>query len=248
MSQVELHCGDCLQILPTIEVGSIDAIVTDPPYGHANGDGDLAAARVGVRGARQRSTIPIANDTQEDYWPLMTRFAIEAARVMKPEASCCCCCGGGGPQPTFAKLSLLMDEYMDFFHAVVWDKSARGAGLGWRYRRNYEFILIAKPKGGKLSWARPDKAESNVIRIPPEMNTHHPTTKPVDLMQKLIVTHTQPGATILDPFMGSGTTGVACVKTGRNFIGIEIDPHYFAIAQKRIAEAQLQLPLLEVNA
>ena len=51
------------------------------------------------------------------------------------------------------------------------------------------------------------------------------------------------GATILDPFMGSGTTGVACVQTGRNFIGIEIDPDYFAIAEKRIAEAQAQLRL-----
>jgi DNA modification methylase len=51
------------------------------------------------------------------------------------------------------------------------------------------------------------------------------------------------GATVLDPFMGSGTTGVACVQTGRSFIGIEIDPGYFAIAQKRIAEAQLQMRL-----
>jgi DNA modification methylase len=54
------------------------------------------------------------------------------------------------------------------------------------------------------------------------------------------------GETIFDPFMGSGTTGVACAKTGRNFIGIEIDPGYFAIAQRRIEQAQWQLPLLEV--
>jgi len=54
---------------------------------------------------------------------------------------------------------------------------------------------------------------------------------------------TDEGATILDPFMGSGTTGVACVKTGRNFIGIEIDPDYYAIAEKRIAEAQMQMRL-----
>ena len=53
------------------------------------------------------------------------------------------------------------------------------------------------------------------------------------------------GCTVLDPFMGSGTTGVACVQTGRNFIGIEIDPTYYAIAEKRIAEAQMQPSLLE---
>ena len=72
----------------------------------------------------------------------------------------------------------------------------------------------------------------------------HPTQKPVSLMAWLIEQYTQPGDLVLDPFMGSGTTGVACVRTGRRFIGIEIDPGYFAIAQRRIAEAQLQPPLL----
>ena len=72
----------------------------------------------------------------------------------------------------------------------------------------------------------------------------HPTPKPLDYMLKLIERITRLGDTILDPFMGSGTTGVACVKTGRNFIGIEIDPDYFAIAEKRIAEAQMQPRLM----
>lgn len=71
----------------------------------------------------------------------------------------------------------------------------------------------------------------------------HPGTKPISLMTKIVSAFG--GATILDPFMGSGTTGVATVKMQRNFIGVEIDPAYFAIAQKRIAEAQMQLPLLE---
>jgi site-specific DNA-methyltransferase (adenine-specific) len=79
-----------------------------------------------------------------------------------------------------------------------------------------------------------------------ERQGHHPTQKPVALMAYLIRTYTNPGETVLDICMGSGTTGVACVKTGRNFIGMERDPAYFAIAEKRIAEARLQLPLLEV--
>ncbi|NMA26112.1 MAG: site-specific DNA-methyltransferase, partial [Clostridiales bacterium] len=68
----------------------------------------------------------------------------------------------------------------------------------------------------------------------------HPTQKPVELAAHFIRLHTRPGDTVLDPFMGSGTTGVAAVKLGRNFIGIEIDKGYFEIAQKRIAEAQRQ--------
>ena len=76
-----------------------------------------------------------------------------------------------------------------------------------------------------------------------EESREHATQKPLKIMKWLVLNYTQEGATILDPFMGSGTTGVACVQTGRNFIGIEIDPTYYAIAERRIAEAQMQPPL-----
>lgn len=66
----------------------------------------------------------------------------------------------------------------------------------------------------------------------------HPTQKPVALMEYLIRTYTHEGETVLDSTMGSGTTGVACVNTGRAFIGIERDETYFAIAEKRIADAE----------
>ena len=87
-----------------------------------------------------------------------------------------------------------------------------------------------------------DRLKNDVISTP---NYHkdygHPTTKPLKLMIALIECLTHLGDTILDPFMGSGTTGVACVQTGRNFIGIEISEEYFKIAEKRIKEAQLQI-------
>lgn len=73
----------------------------------------------------------------------------------------------------------------------------------------------------------------------------HPTQKPLGLMKWVIQNNTSEGDTVLDPFMGSGTTGVACVELGRNFIGCEVNPDYFAIAEKRIeqARAQMVLPL-----
>ena len=77
-----------------------------------------------------------------------------------------------------------------------------------------------------------------VLDIPSEGSTVHPTQKPVALMEYLIRTYTNEGETILDNCMGSGTTGVACVNAGRNFIGMEMDAGYFAIAQKRIAAAE----------
>ena len=72
----------------------------------------------------------------------------------------------------------------------------------------------------------------------------HPTQKPVALYEYLIKTYTSEGDTVLDFTMGSGTTGVACVQTGRNFIGSESEPKYYEIAEKRIAEAQLQIRML----
>ena len=75
----------------------------------------------------------------------------------------------------------------------------------------------------------------------------HPTQKPLEVMEWLVTGLTPPGATVLDPFMGSGTTGVACVQTGRNFIGCEIDAGYFEIAQRRIALAQQQPMLPGIN-
>ena len=76
-----------------------------------------------------------------------------------------------------------------------------------------------------------------------ETNPQHPTQKPVALYEYLIRTYTNEGDTVLDFVMGSGTTGVACVNTGRNFIGIELDAGYFAIAEKRIAQARQQMTL-----
>ena len=81
----------------------------------------------------------------------------------------------------------------------------------------------------------------SVIALPVVERTLHPTQKPVALYEYLIRTYTNEGDTVLDIAMGSGTTGVACVQTGRNFIGIEIDKGYFDIAEKRIKEAQLQI-------
>lgn len=75
----------------------------------------------------------------------------------------------------------------------------------------------------------------------------HPTQKPVDLLEYLIRTYTNEGDTVLDNTMGSGSTGVACVNTNRNFIGIEKDENYFAIAEKRIGESEKIKPTVSAN-
>lgn len=234
-----LILGDCLEVLPTLPAGSIDMIWTDPPYGHSNLDGDLQAARVrdGVKGARKRVAEPIANDFGEGFDRLMQRFLDEAVRVLNRDCCCCCCMAGGGPTPTFAKMSQWIDERMEFFQALVWDKSARGNGMGWRYRRNYEFVMVSHRKGGRLLWADEDKAVPNVLRHMPVIDRCHPNEKPVGMIRDFLQWHTQKQQKVLDPFMGSGSTMVACVYEERNGIGIETDIVHFETACNRIRRA-----------
>lgn len=108
-------------------------------------------------------------------------------------------------------------------------------GMFYRYHPIYAWNLPKTQSG----------LHQDVIHVAQDGHNgwYHVGTKPLKLMMKLC-NMTDDGTTVLDPFMGSGTTGVACVKLKRNFIGIEINPDYFAIAQKRIAEAQQQMVLL----
>ncbi len=241
--------GDCLEVLPLLPTGCVDMIWTDPPFGHGNQDGDLQASRVRdqVKGARVRMAEPIANDAGPDFEAVLKGFLDGAARVLNRDCCCCCCMAGGGPTVTFARVSQWVDERLAFFMAVVWDKSDRGNGMGWRYRRNYEFVLVAHRKGGSLLWADDSRAVPNIFRDLPVIKRVHPNEKPISLISKFIKLHTQPGDLILDPFAGSFTTGVACVQTGRRFIGVEIDAGYCEIGRARLDKASVGGPLFKAE-
>jgi len=200
-------CADSLQALSSIPEKSIDLIVTDPPYGHNNNDGDLIANWEAVFGGDRTKSKPrpIAQDGVEAN-ELYKQFLKEAFRVLKP-GSCCCCGGGGGPDPQFARWSLWMDEVFQFKHMVVWDKG--GMGLGHHYRRSYETILVGQKPGAACKWYDKSKRIENVIRpgmygihkIIPNEN-QHPTEKPVELMQFFIELHSTGNDIVLDPFCG----------------------------------------------
>lgn len=109
--------------------------------------------------------------------------------------------------------------------------------MGWRYRRNYEFVMVSHRKGGRLAWANQDLAVPNIVRHCPPIERIHPNEKPVDMVSDFIEWHTKPHDLILDPFAGSFTTAVACIQTGRQCIAIEKEPKYFAIGVNRCEEA-----------
>jgi len=232
--------GDCLDVLRMLPDGCVHMVWTDPPYGHGNMQDDLQSARVRdcVKGARVREAEPILTDLAEEYEPLLDSVLALLPRVLDPDCCCCCCAGGGGPSPAFGWLAMRMDGGgMSFFHAAVWDKSARGDGMGWRYRRNYEFVMVAHRRGGKLRWNHAHPAIPNIFRDMPVRDRQHPNEKPVSLVRRFIRAHTLPGDLILDPFAGSGTTGVAAIAEGRRAILIEKDPAHAATCRRRVAEA-----------
>lgn len=115
-----------------------------------------------------------------------------------------------------------------------WDKGHIGMGYSWR--RMHEWIAYCPMKAHKLR----DMSMGDIIRCGGVQDKQHPTEKPVYAITPLIINSTDPDALILDPFLGSGTTAVACIRTGRRFLGFELDRGYFAIAQRRIRDEQAQ--------
>ena len=240
-----LYLGDCLEILPMLDP-VIDMVFTDPPYGHKNNDGDLIhnwEKALGRQQTESSSARPIVNDGAEadDIFKLCINALY---RLMRSNVCCCCCCGGGGPDPMFARWSLWLDEVFTFKQMIIWDKGPMG--MGWHYRRSYETVLVAQ-KGDKANWYDETDRVENIIRpstgiqkiIP--TSDDHPTPKPPSLAAHFARLHSRIGDTILDPFMGAGSTGVGVLSMGRKFIGIEIDAHWFDIACERISQAQKQL-------
>ncbi len=247
-----VYLGDCLELMRAIPDGSVPMIWTDPPYGHNNNNNDLIhrwEEALGQGDSPAEAARPILNDSPADMERVVRGMLAEAGRVLAPDCCCCCCCcGGGGPNPTFARVAMWMDEKpLSFFHAVVWDKG--GLGMGWRYRRNYEMVMVAHRRNGKLAWAYEGNDAANVVRIGkiiPQAD-QHPTQKPVELVRHFLNLHTRPGDLVLDPFAGSGTTGVACAEMGREFIGFELDPHWAEVANDRIAAARRGITVPEVK-
>jgi site-specific DNA-methyltransferase (adenine-specific) len=247
----KIYNTDALEYMRGLPDKSVDLVLCDPPYGINYNDKDLASVREKVfgGGAERNPPRPIYNDGQEAI-EVFEAMLIEATRVLKKGYCCCCCCCGGGPKPLFAEWTLLMDKHIGFKQAVPWIKP--GMGLGIHFRRSYEFMLIAQNGSPDSVW----NGGNNTVNWISLEETHwldygkiipsadqHPTQKPVALMQWVIQLFTNPGMTVLDPFMGSGTTAIACIREGRNFIGTELDPVYFEMASKRIAQEQAALKL-----
>jgi len=198
---VELHLGDCLEFMRAMPDKSVDAVITDPPYG------------VDIAGWDVAPSLDFVDECLRIAAGAVVMFSSASVRSVSE----------------FVKLGA---DRMLIWSPKFTLSHTQANGLFFRYHPIWAWRLPKKVSGFNWDVLQDNTEAGNWWK--------HSYTKPVSLMQKL-VTLAQEGATIFDPFMGSGTTGVACVQTGRNFIGCEIDPGYFEIAKRRIAEAQPSL-------
>ena len=231
-----LYCGDCREILPTL--GKVDAVVTDPPYA-VSVLGSVHISRPG-KGARRLDFF-----TGDADWAGMIALVSEAAAlsidVLKADGSMYWWCG----HRQFNCLTTLFEERGFSTRFLVWNKTCPAPpppGAGWP--SGAELCLYAYKPGRTFNGApRSNVLTGDSYRFGQPGKVDHPTQKPFHTVDPLVTVSSNRGETILDPFMGSGTTGVAAVKLGRRFIGIEIEPKYFDIACRRIEEATRQRDL-----
>lgn len=243
--RAKLWLGDCVEVLKSWEPSSVDVVLCDPPYGHGNHVDDWNSRLNKLRGKKNK---PIVNDDAHGMRETVGAMLLEAARIMKQASCCCCCCcGGGGPRPTFAWLANRLDsDGLRFFHSVIWDK--RTPGLGWRFRRQHEMLLFSHREGGRLRWADNAVSVPNIVSMSNHWKSfvkEHPNQKPTELFSYICGLVTRPGDIVVDPFMGSGTTGVSAIRMGTMFRGIELDENYLDIARRRIEDELRRAEFLE---
>jgi site-specific DNA-methyltransferase (adenine-specific) len=233
--------GDCLEIMPSLAAMSVDLVLCDLPYGTTQNKWDavvpfapmwgqykrLCKGAIALTASQPFSSFLLASnpDFFKHEWIWIKNRGSNFANTVR--------------EPMKEHESVLVFAFGKWVYNKQMQKRT-GGGLNL-------IGAVQKGKGGATTnygdFVGKDITLSE-LRVPSSWQKFncevglHPTQKPVSLMEYIICTYTNPGDTVLDNCMGSGTTGVACINTGRNFIGIEKDEKYFSLAKRRIDERQ----------
>jgi adenine-specific DNA-methyltransferase len=216
VNDCKLIQGDCLDVMRTLKAGSVDAVVTDPPF----------------KLSQEYGTVVDADNllAVSSVWGAAT----EMARLARPGGVCAM-----------------------FYDTRILPVALRAmAQAGWKYLRGLtfyrrwgqasmlhgwmstsDFILLFQKPGARPKFYGSARHDVYLRASPEPEFTGHVAQKPLDAVTHLVERLCPPGGVVLDPYAGSGTTGVACARAGRKFIGIEMDPEYFKAARRRLAAA-----------
>ena len=316
--KIQIFCGDCLELMKNIPDGSVDLVLTDPPYGV------ITKSTHDLKGWQNKSI-------KWDSCISAEKIFAEIDRVLRPNGKCILF----SQEPYTSELIIKQIPSLPFSYRAVWVKNNAGNVLGCKQnmvsyfedicvfskvcpkhdfekkhplrdyfmkekekclgvsfnellgnnmashyftngsqftfptKRNYEKLQktgffkedYEKLKEVHTKWQQDNidkmnalypsvfnlwqggKQKSNVLEYQKDSGSYHPTQKPVKLLEDLIQTYSNEGNTVLDFTMGSGSTGVACINTNRNFIGIEKDHTYFQIAKNRLENVEVQMKM-----
>lgn len=222
----KIYNEDCLEGMKLIPDNSVDLIVTDPPYrttsrGSAGNSGGMLQKDINKKG----KVFTHNNIDIETYAPECYRLLKDGGHfyIMTNHVN------------LIKMLNVCTDVGFHFIKSLIWDKGNKI--MGTFYMSQFEYILFfRKGKGVKIN----NCGTSDILNVP-NIKTKdengenlHDTEKPVELMKILIENSSKENEIVLDPFVGIGSTAIACINTNRNYIGFELDKTYFEVAQKRI--------------
>jgi DNA modification methylase len=231
-----LYCGDCLEILPTLAPGSVDAVVTSPPYNQNIDRFKPSGMQKNWGWAKKISSGYFDSRDESEYVAWQIEVLNHLHRACAEHASCfynhkCRWRDGVLLHP----IDIVRASAWSIRQELIWRRDGSATMNARMFAPNDERIYWLKKSTHK--WNQSHVGFLSVWYLNSVKGGEHACAYPVEIPERAIGATTDKNDTVIDPFMGSGTTGVACMKLGRKFIGIEKEPKYFDIACKRIAEA-----------
>ncbi len=226
---VNLKQGDCIKLMKEIPSGSIDMVLTDPPYELSKSKGGGMMGKDGRKFMEELRDADLIDGIETDL------FLTDCLNLFSHKQKFC---------GVFFCSTKQLIEYIQWaennnlqYGVGVWHKSNPPPLCNYKYLNDVEYWVYIKGNKSKIlgSYQSKSMVYKSQINKADKIKYGHPTIKPIDLIEKFIINHTNDGMTIFDPFMGSGTTGVVARNLNRNFIGFELDKEYFDTALHRIA-------------
>jgi len=240
---IDLIKGDCLKVMSQIQSSSIDAIITDPPYGTTACKWDSVIPFDLMWEQLNRIIKPNGAIVLFGSQPFTSSLIMSNPKEFKYEWIWEKTMATGGLMAKYRPMKAHENIIVFNTNKTSTYNEQRLTGKAYKRKEGIKKnSIIGDKKGGYITNNNGGRCARSVFKIPnPNAKSLHPTQKPITLMEYLIKTYTNENETVLDFTMGSGSTGVACQNTIRNFIGIEQDEKYFKIAQDRIKENEYKL-------
>ena len=221
----KIYNEDCLEGMKQIPDNSIDLVLTDPPY------------NINLKYNTYKD-----KKSEKEFWDWIEKIYIELYRILKNKSHLTFTCS---QKQIWIYRPLLEKIGFDFRHLSIWHNPKRKAGSypgQWTYC--WEAIMDFTKNGFKKLNNKNSVGYMDIWIEEPPKNIKHPAKRPVNCWRDLVNLLTNENDIVLDPFIGSGTTAVACINTNRQFIGFELDKHYCELAEKRISNHHEQLKIV----